>query len=87
MWCPGLNPLVKLHTLHRSVVPTGVTVLLGHYNPPRRGRGELAKPGLLYLLVWIPSFDIVSEKPGSRSRVGSIAGDLESWVTCCDKQD
>jgi hypothetical protein len=55
MWCPGLNPLVKLHALHGSVVPTGVTVLLGLCNPPRQGHGELAKPGLLYPLVWIPT--------------------------------
>jgi hypothetical protein len=34
MWCPGLNPLVKLHALHGSVVHTGVTVLLGLRNPP-----------------------------------------------------
>jgi hypothetical protein len=45
------NPLVMLHTLHGSVVPTGVTVLLGLCNPPHRGRGEPAKPGLLYSLV------------------------------------
>jgi hypothetical protein len=55
-----LNPLVKLHALHRSVVPVGVTVLLGLCNPPRRGRGEPAKPGLLYSLVWIPYCDTVS---------------------------
>jgi hypothetical protein len=48
-------------------------------------RGEPAKPGLLYPLVWIPCCDIVSEILGSRSRVGSIAGDLESWVMCCDR--
>jgi hypothetical protein len=42
---------VKLHALNRSVVPTGVTVLLGLCNPPRRGRGEPAKPGVLYPLV------------------------------------
>jgi hypothetical protein len=87
MWCLGLNPSVKLHTLHGSVVPVGVTVLLGLCNPPRRDRGEPAKPGLLYPLVWSPCCDIVSEKPGSRSRVDSIAGDLESWITCCDRQD
>jgi hypothetical protein len=69
---------MKLHALHRSVVPTGVTVLLGLCNPPHRGRGEPAKLGLLYPLVWIPSCDAVSEKPGPRSRVGSIAADLES---------
>jgi hypothetical protein len=69
---------VKLDALHGSVVPTGVTVLLGLCNPPRRGRGELVKPGLLYPLVWIPCCDTVSEKPGLKSRVGIIAGDLES---------
>jgi hypothetical protein len=37
-----------------------VTVLLGLCNPPHRGRGELAKPGLLYPLVWIPCCDIVN---------------------------
>jgi hypothetical protein len=36
MWCPGLNPLVKLHTLHISVVPAGVRILLGLCNPPPR---------------------------------------------------
>jgi hypothetical protein len=75
--CPGLNPSVNIHAWHESVVPAGVTVLLGLCNPPRRGRGELAKPGL-YPLVWIPRCDTVSEKLGSRSRVGSIASDLES---------
>jgi hypothetical protein len=65
----------------------GVTDLLGLCNPPRCGRGKLAKPGLLYPLVWIPCCDTVSEKPGSRSKVGRIAGDLESWVTCCHRQD
>jgi hypothetical protein len=87
MWCPSLNPSVKLHTLHGSVVPTGVIVLLELCNPPCLGRGEPAKPGLLHLLVWIPCCDTVSEKPGSRSKVGSIAGDLEAWVTCGDRQD
>jgi hypothetical protein len=87
MWCPGLNPSVKLHTLHKSVVPVGVTVLLGLCNRPHQGHGELVKPGLLYPLVWIPCCDTVSEKLGSRSRVGSIASDLESWVTYCDRQD
>jgi hypothetical protein len=85
MWCLGLNPLVKLHTLRGSVVPAGVTILLGLCNPPRQGHGEPAKPGLLYPLVSIPYSDTVSEKPGSQSRVGSIASDLESWVTCCDR--
>jgi hypothetical protein len=86
MCCSGLNPSVKLHALHGTVVPVGVIVLLGLCNPPCRGRGEPAKPGLLYPLVWIPC-DTVSEKLGSRSRVGSIVGDFESWVTCCDRQD
>jgi hypothetical protein len=71
--------------LHGSVVPVGVTLLLGLCNPQRRGRGEPAKPGLLYPLVWIHCCDIVSEKLGSRSRVGSIASDLESWVTFYDR--
>jgi hypothetical protein len=31
----GLNPSVKLHALHGSVVPVGVIVLLGLHNPPR----------------------------------------------------
>jgi hypothetical protein len=51
MWCPGLNPSVKLHALHKIVVPAGVIVMLGLCNPPRRGRGEPAKLGLLYPLV------------------------------------
>jgi hypothetical protein len=45
------NHSVKLHALHGSVVPAGITVMLGLCNPSRRGRGELAKPGLLYPLV------------------------------------
>jgi cytochrome c biogenesis protein CcdA len=45
--------------MHGSVVPVGVTVLLGLCNPPRRGRGEPAKPGLLHSLVWIPCYGIV----------------------------
>jgi hypothetical protein len=44
-WCLSLNSLVKLCALHRSVIPARVTVLLGLCNPPRRGRGEPAKPG------------------------------------------
>jgi hypothetical protein len=47
------------------MVLEGVTVLLGLCNLPHRGRGELAKPGLLYPLVWILCCDTVSEKPGS----------------------
>jgi hypothetical protein len=31
----GLNPSVKLHALRGSVVPAGMTVLLGLCNPPR----------------------------------------------------
>jgi hypothetical protein len=31
----GLNPLMKLHTLHGSVVPVGVIVMLGLCDPPR----------------------------------------------------
>jgi hypothetical protein len=73
--------------MHGSVVVIGVTVLLGLCNPPRRDHGEPAKLGLLYPLVWIPYFDTVSEKPGSRNRVGNIASDLESWVMCCHRQD
>jgi hypothetical protein len=37
--------------LHGSVVLTGVTVLLGLCNSPRRGCGEPAKPRLRYPLV------------------------------------
>jgi hypothetical protein len=61
--------------------------MLGLCNPPRRGRGEPAKFGLLYPLVWIPCCDTISEKLGSQSRVGSKASDLESWVMCYDRQD
>jgi hypothetical protein len=61
--------------------------VLGLCNPPRQGRGELAKPRLLYPLVWIPCCDTVSEKLGSQSRVGSVASDLESWVTYYDRHD
>jgi hypothetical protein len=64
MRCPGLNPSVKLHALQGRVVLVGVTVMLGLCNPPRRGRGKLAKPRLLYPLVWIPCCDTVSEKLG-----------------------
>jgi hypothetical protein len=69
---------MKLHALHGSVVPAGVTILLGLCNPPRPGHGEATKPGLLYHLVWIPCCDIVSEKPGSQRKVGNIASGLES---------
>jgi hypothetical protein len=34
VWCPGLNPSVKLHALPVIVVPIGVTVMLGLCNPP-----------------------------------------------------
>jgi hypothetical protein len=51
---------VKLDVMHESVVPAGVTVLLGLCNPPHQGHGEPAKPGLLYPLVCIPCYDIVS---------------------------
>jgi hypothetical protein len=61
--------------------------MLGLRNPTRQGHGESANPRLLYPLVWIPVCDTASEKLGSQSRVGSIEGDLESWVTCCDRQD
>jgi hypothetical protein len=57
---PSLNPSVKVHTMHGSVVPVGVTVLLGLCNPPRRGRGEPTKLGLLYPLVWIPCCDTIN---------------------------
>jgi hypothetical protein len=76
-----------LHTLHGSVVHAGVTILLGLCNPTRLGHGELAKLGLLCPLVWILWCDTISVKLGSRSRVGSIASDLESWVMCYDRQD
>jgi hypothetical protein len=56
---------MKLHALHGSVAPVGLTVLLGLCNPPFLGRGEPAKPWLIYPLVWIPCYDTVSEKPGS----------------------
>jgi hypothetical protein len=52
LMCACDHPSAKLHALHGSVVPTGVTVLLGLCNPPRWGRGELPKSGLLYPLVW-----------------------------------
>jgi hypothetical protein len=39
-------PSVKFNDLHGSVVPVGVIVLLGLCNPPCRGCGEPAKPGL-----------------------------------------
>jgi hypothetical protein len=51
---------VKLHALYGNVVPARVTVLSGLCNPPRRGRGEPAKPRLLSPLVWIPYWDTIS---------------------------
>jgi hypothetical protein len=69
MWCPGLIPSVKLYTLHGSVVPTRVTVLLGLCNPPCQGCGEPAKPGLLYPLVWIPCCGIVFPGVVKQSRL------------------
>jgi hypothetical protein len=65
----GVLPSVKLHTLHGSVVLGGVTVLLGLCNPPRRGCGELAKPGLLYHFVWIPCCGIVFAGVVKQSRL------------------
>jgi hypothetical protein len=69
MWCPGLIPSVKLHALHGSVVPAGVTVLIGLCNPPCRGCGESAKPGLLYPLMWIVCCGIVFVRVGKQSRL------------------
>jgi hypothetical protein len=72
MWCPGVLPSVKLYTLHGSVVPVGVTVLLGFCNPPYRGCGELVKPELLYPIVWIPccgiEFARVAKQSGLRNK-------------------
>jgi hypothetical protein len=48
---------MKLQALHGSVVPVAVTILLGLCNPPRHGRGEPAKPVLLYPLVLISYCD------------------------------
>jgi hypothetical protein len=59
MWCLGLKHLVMLHALHESVVPAGVIGLLGLSNPPYRGHGDPAKPGLLYPVVWISCCDTV----------------------------
>jgi hypothetical protein len=69
MWYLGVLLLVKLHALHGSVVPVGVTVKLGLCNPPRRGCGEPTKPGLLYPLVWIPCCDIVFVGVAKQSRL------------------
>jgi prepilin signal peptidase PulO-like enzyme (type II secretory pathway) len=56
----GFKSFSEAPHLARKVVPAGVTVLLGFFNPPRRGCGEPAKPRLLYPLVWIPCCDIVN---------------------------
>jgi hypothetical protein len=69
MWCPGVLPSVKLHVLHESVVPAGVTVMLEFYNPPHRGCGELVKPGLLYPLVLIPCCGIEFAGVAKQSRL------------------
>jgi hypothetical protein len=74
----GFKSFSEAPCLARMCGTAGVIVTLELCNPPCGGCGELAKPGLLYPLVWIPCCDIVSEKPGSRSRVGSIASDIES---------
>jgi hypothetical protein len=53
----GFKSFSEVHALHGSVVPVGVTVMLGLCNPPCRGCGEPAKPRLksrVYPLVWIP---------------------------------
>jgi hypothetical protein len=69
MWCLGVLSSVKLHALHKSVVPTGVTVMSGLCNPSRQGCGEPAKPGLLYPLVWIPCYGIVFVGVAKQSRL------------------
>jgi hypothetical protein len=74
---------VKLYALHGSVVPVGVTVMFGLCNPPHRGCGELAKPRLLYPLVWIPCFGTVNT--GVVKQSSYVIGDLESRATCCDR--
>jgi hypothetical protein len=56
----GFKSFVMFHALHGSVVSVGVTILLGLCNPPRRGRCDPAKPGLLYPLVWIPCYDTIN---------------------------
>jgi hypothetical protein len=65
----GFIPSVKLDALHGSVVPAGVIVLLGLCNPPCQGCGELAKPGLLYPLMWIPSCGIVFAGVAKQSKL------------------
>jgi hypothetical protein len=70
MWCPGLIPIVKLHTLHGLfVVPAGMSILLGLYNPPRRGCGKSVKPGLLYPLVCIPCYGTINTGVLKQSRL------------------
>jgi hypothetical protein len=73
---------VRVYYLHGSVVPVGVTVLLGLCNLPRRGCGKPAKPGLLYPLVWIPCCGIVFAGIARHSRLHK--SDWESWVICYD---
>jgi hypothetical protein len=65
----GCITLVKLHALHESVIPAGVIVLLELCNPPRRGCGEPAKPGLIYPLVCIPCCGIVFAGVTKQSRL------------------
>jgi hypothetical protein len=55
----GFKSFSEAPMSHESVVPVGVTVMLGLCNPPHRGHGEPAKPGLLHPLVWIPCCDTV----------------------------
>jgi hypothetical protein len=90
---------VKLDALHGNMVPTGVTILLGLCIPPYRGRGESAKPGLLYPFVWIPYCDHGSMVlagvivllglciPPCRGRGESAKPGLWHpfmWIPCCD---
>jgi hypothetical protein len=56
----GFKSSMKLRDLHGSVVHAGVIVMLWLCNPPRQGRGESAKPRLLYPLVWILCYDTVN---------------------------
>jgi hypothetical protein len=56
----GFKSFREVPCLARKCRTIGVTVLLGLCNPPRRGRGEPAKPGLLDPLVWIPCCDTVN---------------------------
>jgi hypothetical protein len=86
MWCSRVLPSVKLRALHESVVPAGVTVMLGLCNPPHRGCSELIKPGLksrVYPVMWIPYCGTF--RLGLQSRVVYVIGDLESYVRCCDR--